>query len=163
ITPDPGYTTATVSVDGTTLTTVPSSYTFTTITANHSLTATFTPTLPTGDTTAPSVPTTLAATALSASKISLTWHAATDNLAVTGYTIYRNQSRLTTVNTLTFTDTGLNSDTSYSYQVSAYDAAGNSSALSTPLTVKTLTKTTGRFHNGGHVKTITPTPVYAVP
>lgn len=45
---------------------------------------------PPADTTAPSVPTGLAATAVSSGQINLTWTASTDNVGVQGYRIYRN-------------------------------------------------------------------------
>ncbi|HET7598611.1 MAG TPA: fibronectin type III domain-containing protein, partial [Burkholderiales bacterium] len=51
---------------------------------------------PTSDTTAPSVPTGLAATAVSASQNDLRWNASTDNVGVTGYYVYLNDQPLTT-------------------------------------------------------------------
>ena len=44
------------------------------------------------DTTPPSVPSGLAATPVSASQVDLTWTASTDNVAVTGYRIFRGGS-----------------------------------------------------------------------
>ena len=49
------------------------------------------------DTQAPSVPNGLTANAASATEVDLTWQASTDNVGVTGYTIYRNSTTLTTV------------------------------------------------------------------
>jgi chitodextrinase len=85
---------------------------------------------PTGDTTAPSVPTNLLATPVSSSAINLSWTASTDNVGVTGYKIYRNGSQIGTSGGVSYSDTGLLASTSYTYTVSAYDAAGNQSALS---------------------------------
>ena len=89
-----------------------------------------------GDVQAPSVPTGVAATALSASLVRVSWNASTDNVGVTGYRIYRNGSgtALTTVSasTLTFDDTSVGSNTTYTYRVSAFDAANLASAQSTP-------------------------------
>jgi hypothetical protein len=51
----------------------------------------------TGDTTAPSAPTGLAFTQPVSGQIALTWNAATDNVAVTGYDIYLNNTLLTSV------------------------------------------------------------------
>ena len=44
----------------------------------------------TGDTQPPSVPTGLAVTSVTSSSVSLKWNASSDNVGVTGYTIYRN-------------------------------------------------------------------------
>jgi chitodextrinase len=83
------------------------------------------------DTTAPTTPTGLTATTASDSRINLSWAAATDNVAVTGYRIFRNGSLLATVvNVTTYANTGLAASTTYSYAVRALDAAGNVSGLS---------------------------------
>lgn len=92
------------------------------------------------DTTAPSVPTGVTSKNTTASSTTLSWTASTDNTAVTGYTIYRNGTKVGAVSgtTLIFTDSGITASTAYSYTVSAQDAAANSSAQSTPLVVTTL-------------------------
>ncbi len=96
-------------------------------------------TVATGDTQAPSVPTNLNATAVSSSQIDLTWTASTDNVGVTGYTIFRNGSPIVpNVTTTTFQDTGLASSTSYTYTVLAFDAAGNNSSQSAEDSATTL-------------------------
>ncbi|MGB6496515.1 MAG: Ig-like domain-containing protein, partial [Candidatus Acidiferrum sp.] len=84
----------------------------------------------TTDTTPPSVPTGLTATAVSSSQINLSWTASTDNVGVTGYNVYRNGSKIGTSTTTSYSDSGLTASTSYTYTVSAYDAAGNTSAQS---------------------------------
>ncbi len=93
----------------------------------------------TPDITPPSVPTGLRATATSTPSVILNWTASTDNVAVTGYTIYRNGSMIATVSgsTATYTDTNVVQAGSYSYTVNAFDAAGNHSAQSAPATVNT--------------------------
>jgi uncharacterized lipoprotein YddW (UPF0748 family)/chitodextrinase len=83
------------------------------------------------DLTPPSVPTNLAATSVSSSQINLTWTASTDNVAVTGYKIYRDGVYLTSVTGTSYSNTGLSQYTTYSYTVLAYDAMGNESAQST--------------------------------
>jgi fibronectin type 3 domain-containing protein len=80
------------------------------------------------DTSAPSAPASLSASALDTSRVSLSWPASTDDVAVTGYRVYRNTALIATVSTTTFTDGGLASGTTYAYQVVAFDAAGNVSA-----------------------------------
>ena len=57
----------------------------------------------TGDTTAPTAPSGLSVNNSTATSIGLNWKAATDNVGVTGYGVYRNGSRVSTVNSLTST------------------------------------------------------------
>lgn len=90
------------------------------------------------DTQAPKAPTDLKGTAQSMSEILLRWTAATDNVGVVGYRIYRAGTLLSSTTDLSFQDTGLKANTSYSYSVSAYDAASNSSPKSSAVAVKTL-------------------------
>jgi chitodextrinase len=85
-----------------------------------------------GDTEAPSVPQNLSATAVSSSQIDLAWDASTDNVAVTGYNIYRDNVLVDTSATNSHADTGLAPGTEYEYEVSAFDAASNESARSAP-------------------------------
>ncbi len=100
---------------------------------------------PVSDTTAPTVPTGLSASAVSSSSINLSWSASTDAVGVVGYKIYRNGSLLTTTNSqlTTYSDTGLSASTSYSYTVAAYDAAGNTSAQSTSASATTQAQASG--------------------
>ncbi len=86
---------------------------------------------PVGDTTPPTAPTGLTATFnANTSAIDLSWTAATDNVAVTGYRIYRDggPAPISTVNGTTFSDVAPLG--THSYGVTAIDAAGNESALS---------------------------------
>lgn len=81
---------------------------------------------------------TLTATAQSSSSIALTWTAASDNIGVIGYDVYRGSTKFSTTGT-SFTDTGLAAATSYTYTLKARDAAGNvSDAAKGPVTVATL-------------------------
>jgi len=89
------------------------------------------------DLTAPTVPTNLAATAVSASQINLTWTASTDNVAVTGYRVFRNGTPIGTSATPSYSSTGLSQYTTYTYTVTAYDAMGNESAQSSPASATT--------------------------
>jgi chitodextrinase len=86
----------------------------------------------TPDNTAPGVPTDVTATAQTPKSIQVTWTASTDNVGVTGYRIFRNSAQVGTSAATSFTDSGLTPNTTYSYTVSAYDAAGNNSAQSSP-------------------------------
>jgi subtilisin family serine protease/chitodextrinase len=96
---------------------------------------------PTGpDTQPPTVPAGLTATAAGPTQINLSWQAATDNVGVTAYSIFRGGAPLTSVpgTTLAYSDAGLAPATGYSYTVAACDAAGNCSAPSAPATAVTL-------------------------
>jgi acid phosphatase type 7 len=106
-----------------------------------------------GDTQPPSTPTGLAATAASGTQVNLTWNAATDNVGVAGYTVYRNASAIASTSgpsATTYSDPTASPSTTYSYTVDAFDAAGNHSPQSSPVSVTTPATT---------LKTITLTPV----
>ncbi|NEW07704.1 carbohydrate-binding protein [Paenibacillus sp. SYP-B3998] len=85
-----------------------------------------------GDTQAPTAPSGLQVIGTTASSISLSWTAATDNVAVTGYDIYRGTTLAGSVSgtTLAYTNSGLSAGTTYAFTVKAKDAAGNVSAAS---------------------------------
>ncbi|CAH1195196.1 hypothetical protein PAECIP111891_00620 [Paenibacillus allorhizoplanae] len=89
------------------------------------------------DTQAPTVPTSLSATAASSSQINLSWTASTDNVGVTGYDIYRAGSFVGSSAATSYSDTGLNASTTYSYTVKAKDAANNTSAASSSASATT--------------------------
>ncbi len=89
------------------------------------------------DTTPPTAPTGLGAAAASDTQINLTWTASTDNVGVTGYRVFRSATQVGTPTTTTYNDTGLTPGTTYSYTVSAVDAAGNVSAASTAASATT--------------------------
>ncbi len=93
---------------------------------------------PASDLIDPTMPANLSATVLSASAINLAWTASTDNVGVTGYKIFRNNSPIGTSVVASFSDTGLSANTSYSYTVLAYDAAGNESNQSVGASATTL-------------------------
>ncbi len=87
------------------------------------------------DDQAPSVPTDLAASGVSTSQITLTWAASTDNIAVAGYKVYRDDVRIGFASTYSFVDAQVEAGKSYVYEVSAYDTAGNESLRSAALTI----------------------------
>ncbi len=94
---------------------------------------------PPPDTTAPTVPTGLNATAVSSSQIDLSWTASTDNVGVTAYQVYRDSSLVATLGNVTsYSDTGLTASTFYSYTVAACDAVPNCSAQSAAASATTL-------------------------
>jgi hypothetical protein len=94
------------------------------------------------DTTPPTVPANVTATAVSSSQINLSWTASTDNVAVAGYYVYRGGTQIASVSGTTYSDTGLAASTTYTYTVAAYDPSGNISARSTPASATTKTVTT---------------------
>lgn len=89
------------------------------------------------DTEAPTVPSNLAATSISGTTVALTWTAATDNVRVSGYDVYRNGSKAGSTANTGYTDTGLTPSTTYTYTVKAYDGAGNRSPASNSLNATT--------------------------
>jgi chitodextrinase len=89
------------------------------------------------DTVAPTVPANLASSAITTTSFTLSWTAATDNVAVTGYEVYIGSTLKGTSATTSFNVTGLTASTAYAMKVVAYDAAGNKSVASTVLNVTT--------------------------
>jgi len=91
------------------------------------------------DTQAPTVPAGLVATNVTISSATISWNGSTDNVAVTGYDVYKDGSLLGTTATTSYNVTGLVKTTTYAFTVKAKDAAGNISAASNALNVTTLT------------------------
>ncbi|WP_312076587.1 endonuclease [Chryseobacterium sp.] len=91
------------------------------------------------DAQAPTAPTNLAVTTTTNNSVSLSWTAATDNIAVTGYSIYVNGTLHSTVTGTTATIGGLIASTTYSFHVIANDAANNVSPQSNTAQGTTLT------------------------
>src|SRR6266581_3840605 len=89
------------------------------------------------DTTPPTTPTGLTAAAAGSTGANLSWSASTDNVGVTGYIVRRNGVQVATPTTTSFADTGLSAATTYSYTVTARDAAGNISSNSASVSVTT--------------------------
>ncbi len=89
------------------------------------------------DTTAPSTPTEILASAVSSSQINLSWAASTDDVKVTRYIVRRDGVKIATPVSTSYADTGLSAATSYSYTVAARDAAGNISPISASVSVTT--------------------------
>ncbi len=90
-----------------------------------------------GDIDAPTAPSNLTYSNVTDQSVQLSWTASTDNVGVSGYKIYRNGSYLTSTTGTSYTVTGLSPATSYSFYVTAYDAAGNESDHSNTVNVTT--------------------------
>ncbi|MES3036499.1 MAG: hypothetical protein V4736_01210 [Bdellovibrionota bacterium] len=97
------------------------------------------------DTQAPTSPTGLSAVkvtttgkgkkAATSTSILLSWGASTDNVGVTKYYIYRNGVKIAESTTISYKDTSAASGILYTYTVSAVDAQGNVSAVSSPYSI----------------------------
>lgn len=97
---------------------------------------------PSNDATPPSTPTDLAAGTPTGTTVPLTWTASTDDVAVTGYRVYRGGTRIGSPTGTSYTATGLTASTGYSFTVSAIDAAGNESPQTAAVTATTTADTT---------------------
>jgi fibronectin type 3 domain-containing protein len=108
------------------------------------------------DTAAPTPPSNLHTTSVTAHDVNLAWDAANDDVGVTGYRIYRGGTRVGQVDggTLAFDDSGLNDATQYSYTVTAIDAIGHESGSSNTIQATTLDATAPSKPTG-----LTATPV----
>src|SRR6266702_1898705 len=88
-----------------------------------------------GDTTPPTAPTNLAVTTPTSGQVRLSWGAATDNVGVSQYVVFRNGTQDATVSGTTLTFSEAQPDTAtVMYFVIAKDAAGNQSAASNTVT-----------------------------
>lgn len=127
LTPATGFHLLTLTVDGTpvTVTEPPQTeYEFANVTADHTIAVTWRVDV---DVEPPTVPGSLAASAVSDTVVRLTWDASIDDVAVTGYAIWVDGVRTYTTSNLTYDVDGLTAETEYDFQVSAYDAATNES------------------------------------
>ena len=118
------------------------------------------------DATAPSTPGGLTATAAGSGRINLAWSAASDNVAVTSYQIYRGGTLVMTVSgtATAWSDFSVSPSTAYTYTVTATDAAGNASAASSPALATTsaggTTETTVSASADAYVKNTNPSTNY---
>lgn len=103
----------------------------------------------TADTMAPTAPGGVSATAASATQVNVKWTSSTDagGSGLKGYNVYRGGTKLTSTplptTTLSFGDTGLTANTSYSYIVEAVDGAGNATKAAA-VSIKTQTAPTNQ-------------------
>jgi chitodextrinase len=111
----------------------------TTTSSPVSITIANTPVAP--DTTSPTDPSNLVATAASTTQVNLAWSGSTDagGSGLHGYQIYRDSALVATTTNTSYSDTALSPSTTYAYYVVAYDNAGNQSMPSNQVTVTTLT------------------------
>jgi fibronectin type 3 domain-containing protein len=102
-----------------------------------------------GDTEAPAAPGGLSLVSKTSTQVQLQWNASSDNVGVDHYRVLRNGAEVGLPSSTAFTDTGLTANTAYQYAVSAVDAAGNESELSSTLNVTTNPATTPKVHISG--------------
>ncbi|MBY9078826.1 fibronectin type III domain-containing protein [Paenibacillus sp. HN-1] len=88
------------------------------------------------DHTAPTAPAGLAVVP-AITTATLTWTASTDNVGVTGYYVYQDGVKVGTTDATRLIVSGLESKTSYTFTVKAFDDAGNLSDASNAVTVTT--------------------------
>src|SRR5207245_8335924 len=69
------------------------------------------------DPIAPTTPTGLSVLSTTSSAVSLSWNAATDNLVVSGYNIFRNGTKVATVPGTSGTVTGLTASSTFTFSV----------------------------------------------
>jgi hypothetical protein len=86
------------------------------------------------DNIAPSIPVNVSARN-AGGQVNVTWDAASDNVGVTGYRIFRDGAQVGVSGTLNFNDANVVGGTSYRYTVVAHDAAGNPSMPSSEVTI----------------------------
>lgn len=101
-----------------------------------------------GDTTPPTVPSNVTATAVSSTSISVSWTASTDNVGVAGYDVYDGTNKVGTTTGTTLSENSLAASTKYCYTVDAFDAAGNNSGSSTSACATTLAAGSGGTSSG---------------
>jgi hypothetical protein len=99
--------------------------------------------------------------------VNLTWAASTDNIGVTGYTIYRNGAVITTVSgtSLVYSDATVQPASTYQYSVGAFDQAGNHSAASALVSVTTPAASTSLTFlpvADTYVNAASPTTIYGI-
>jgi glucose/arabinose dehydrogenase len=84
----------------------------------------------------PTTPTGLKGSA-AGTTVNLSWNAATDNIGVTAYDIYRNNAKVASTASRTYADAGLAANTTFQYSVLARDAQNNASPRSANVAVTT--------------------------
>ena len=125
------------------------------------------------DTRPPTAPTDLTATRVSPSQIRLTWTASNDDIGITGYLLEQCQgtgcttfAQIAVLRTTTYNDSGLATNSSYSYRVRASDGGNNLSPYSTiatvpaPVTAIPTAPTNLSASNGGQSPIVVATQSY---
>ena len=101
---------------------------------------------------APSAPGTPTASSITDTSATLSWSAATDDKGVKNYDVLRDGTKVATVTTTSYTNTGLTAGTDYSYTVQARDTADQTGPVSGAVAVHTTGGTTTPPAGGSKVK-----------
>ena len=116
------------------------------LTGPSSNTVSVTTVLPPVDSTPPGAPGTLSASGTTQTQTTLSWGAATDNVAVAGYQVTRDGVLVPgTVAGLSWTDSGLAPGSTHTYSVRAVDTSGLTGPSSNTVSVTTLPASTGLY------------------
>ncbi|MFF5010124.1 glycosyl hydrolase family 18 protein [Streptomyces phaeochromogenes] len=91
---------------------------------------------------APSAPGTPTASDITNTSVKLSWSAATDDKGIKNYDVLRDGTKVATVTTTSYTNTGLTAGTDYSYTVQARDTADQTGPASGAVAVRTTGGTT---------------------
>lgn len=101
---------------------------------------------------APSAPGTPTASGVTNTSVNLSWSAATDDKGIKNYDVLRDGTKVATVTTTSYTNTGLTAGTDYSYTVQARDTADQTGPVSGAVAVHTTGGTTTPPTGGSKVK-----------
>ncbi|WOX12608.1 glycoside hydrolase family 18 chitinase [Streptomyces sp. N50] len=101
---------------------------------------------------APSAPGTPTASSITDTSVNLSWSAATDDKGVKNYDVLRDGTKVATVTTTSYTNTGLTAGTDYSYTVQARDTADQTGPVSGSVAVHTTGGSTTPPTTGSKVK-----------
>ena len=94
------------------------------------------------DNEAPTTPTNVSTTNITARSFQISWSASTDNKAVSSYEIYLNDNLVGESTSIVYNANNLSPETNYTITIIAKDLTGNKSTASAPVNVTTLKSTT---------------------
>lgn len=97
------------------------------------------------DTEPPTAPANLSCTFVSPTSVGLVWEPSTDNVGVAGYEVYNGQEFAQSVTGTSFTISGLQPQTEYSFTIKARDEAGNVSNPSNAVSSNTQMEAPANF------------------
>jgi hypothetical protein len=82
-------------------------------------------------TTGPTAPSAVAATAVRPDQVALTWAGSTDSSGVTGYEVWRDETKVATTTATSYYDANLTPGSTYTYKIIAFNAAGKKTPSTT--------------------------------